>query len=113
MFLYFNNLNEYVGSSQDKMEDSDSQTSVEVLDADFAPTCSYSLTDGKAIKGEELPTYQDTAEDIATRKQEPINTSNLSYLASTDWYVTRNTETGVAIPADITQARTAARIAIK
>ena len=113
MYLYFNNSDEYVGSCTAKMGNSDGQREFEILDDDFVPNYKYSLKDGKVIQGEEYEEYQPTAEDIATRKQEPINTSNLSYLASTDWYVTRNAETGVAIPADITKARADARIAIK
>tara|TARA_R100001460_G_scaffold31597_1_gene62248 strand:+ start:885 stop:1184 length:300 start_codon:yes stop_codon:yes gene_type:complete len=31
------------------------------------------------------------------------------YLADTDWYITRNTETGAAIPSDITTKRQEAR----
>ena len=31
------------------------------------------------------------------------------YLANTDWYITRNTETGAAIPSDITTKRQEAR----
>ena len=34
------------------------------------------------------------------------------YLQSTDWYIIRNTETGEAIPADVTQKRTEARALI-
>lgn len=44
--------------------------------------------------------------------QEEINAENRAYLASTDWYVVRFAETGVAIPADILSARQAARDAI-
>lgn len=35
-----------------------------------------------------------------------------SYLASTDWYAIRESETGVDIPADIKQARADARLEI-
>ena len=44
--------------------------------------------------------------------QEIINGNSLSYLASTDWYVVRFSETGVAVPSDVTTARAAARSAI-
>ena len=37
------------------------------------------------------------------------NAEARAYLASTDWYVIRKTETGVEIPADILAARQAAR----
>ena len=44
--------------------------------------------------------------------QRLLNIGSLQYLASTDWYVTRHAETGVAVPADVTTARAAAREAI-
>jgi hypothetical protein len=37
------------------------------------------------------------------------NAAARKYLADTDWYITRNTETGVAIPSDITTKRQEAR----
>lgn len=43
---------------------------------------------------------------------EPDNEKHLAYLADTDWYVTRRSDTGVAIPVDIDEARSAAREAI-
>ena len=54
-------------------------------------------------------TYTDnTAELLA------ISESNkaLAYLASTDWYVTRFTETATAIPAGISDLRAAARLKV-
>ena len=59
------------------------------------------------------PAPEFTDAEIAANAQAVINGDSLAYLASTDWYVTRFTETGVAVPADVTQARTAARTAIK
>jgi len=44
--------------------------------------------------------------------QAPINQDALEYLKSTDWYVTRRSDTGVAIPVDIDTYRAAAREAI-
>ena len=44
--------------------------------------------------------------------QEAINTDALAYLASTDWYVIRLQETGVAVPQDILDARASARLSI-
>lgn len=40
------------------------------------------------------------------------NLSNLAYLSKTDWYVTRKSETGKAIPEDVLVKRQAARDAI-
>lgn len=44
--------------------------------------------------------------------QQVINDNARAYLASTDWYVVRFAETGVAIPQDILDARQAARNSI-
>ena len=58
------------------------------------------------------PAPEFTDAEIAANAQAVINGDSLAYLASTDWYVTRFTESGVAVPADVTQARTDARLAI-
>jgi len=47
-----------------------------------------------------------------TKEQVIINMKARAYLASTDWYVIRLTETGVAIPQEITEKREAARQSI-
>jgi len=44
--------------------------------------------------------------------QENTNHTSLGYLKETDWYAIRYAETGVAVPADISSARAAARTAI-
>ena len=49
---------------------------------------------------------------IVSIDDEPDNEKHLSYLADTDWYVIRRSDTGVAIPIDIDEARAAARAAI-
>ena len=54
------------------------------------------------------PTETFTAEEI----QATTNAVSKAYLRSTDWYITRHAETGVAVPADVTTARAAAREAI-
>ena len=56
------------------------------------------------------PEYTDA--EIAANTQAETNATSRAYLASTDWYATRKYETGVAIPADVTTAREAARSAI-
>ena len=53
-----------------------------------------------------------TAEEIAALAQAATNRQARAYLASTDWYVVRFTEVGVAVPSEITTARAAARAAI-
>jgi len=49
---------------------------------------------------------------VELTSQKVLNNESLGYLASTDWYITRHAETGVAVPADVTTARAAARAAI-
>jgi hypothetical protein len=44
--------------------------------------------------------------------QKKINQENLAYLASTDWYVIRNADSGEAVPIEISEARAAARLLI-
>ena len=44
--------------------------------------------------------------------QEQINNEARAYLATTDWYVVRFAETGLAIPQDILAARQSARNSI-
>ena len=58
------------------------------------------------------PEPEFTDAEIAVNAQASINSESLTYLASTDWYITRQAETGVAVPADITTARADARLAI-
>jgi hypothetical protein len=60
----------------------------------------------KAITEEQL------AELLAPTPEQLVEQSKAeakAYLSSTDWYVTRMSETGVAIPADILEARAKAR----
>ena len=58
------------------------------------------------------PDAQYTDAEIAANTQAELNATSQAYLASTDWYITRHAETAVAVPADVTTARAAAREAI-
>ena len=58
------------------------------------------------------PSPEFTDAEIAANAQSLVNSESLEYLKSTDWYVTRHAETGVAVPEAITLARAAARAAI-
>ena len=58
------------------------------------------------------PAPQYTDAEIAVNTQTELNETSQAYLASTDWYITRHAETAVAVPADVTTARAAAREAI-
>lgn len=51
----------------------------------------------------------ETSDITAQVEQQKINEESLAYLASTDWMIIRETETGVPCPAEIKQARQAAR----
>ena len=53
-----------------------------------------------------------TAEEIAALAQAATNRQARAYLASTDWYIVRFAESGVAVPSEITTARAAARASI-
>lgn len=52
-------------------------------------------------------------EKTAEQLQAEINTEALAYLASTDWYVVRFSETGIAIPDDVKAKRQESRDIIK
>ena len=58
------------------------------------------------------PAPEFTDAEIAANTQAETNSTSQAYLDSTDWYITRHAETGVAVPADVTTARAAAREAI-
>ena len=45
----------------------------------------------------------------AEQLQQEVNAKALAYLASTDWYVIRLQETGIAVPQDVLDARAKAR----
>jgi hypothetical protein len=61
------------------------------------------------LAGEYEVEIEDKSAQLA---QDAANAEALKYLAETDWYVSRMSETGVAIPQEITAARAAARAAI-
>ena len=49
---------------------------------------------------------------VAQERQLKINAESLAYLASTDWYVSRFSETAEPVPAEIKEARQMARDSI-
>jgi hypothetical protein len=53
-----------------------------------------------------------TETSTLTLVYEDTNEDQLQYLADTDWYVTREAETGTAMPADVSAKRAEARTAI-
>ena len=58
------------------------------------------------------PAPEHTDAEIAANTQAELTATSQAYLASTDWYITRHAETGVAVPDEITTARAAAREAV-
>ena len=58
------------------------------------------------------PDPQFTPDEIAANAQQVINGESLAYLASTDWYITRQSETDVAVPQAILTLRAEARAAV-
>lgn len=67
----------------------------------------YLLDHPDALQPEPLPP-EPSAEELRQREL----AEKLAYLASTDWYVTRYAETGVAVPSEIADKRQAARARI-
>jgi len=63
---------------------------------------------GASYDGSTFTNVQPTAEEI----QAETNATNQAYLDSTDWYASRKSDTGEAIPAEVITARAAAREAI-
>ena len=48
----------------------------------------------------------------ALNKQNILNQESRQYLTSTDWYITRQTETGVEVPSDVLTKRAEARASV-
>ena len=59
-----------------------------------------------------VPAPEFTDAEITANTQAEVNSESLAYLALTDWYITRQAETGVAVPDDVTTTRAEARLAI-
>jgi len=59
-----------------------------------------------------VKTTEMKAEETAQAKQEAINKEAKDYLASTDWYLVREMETGVPTPQEIKDARQEARLKV-
>ena len=74
----------------------------------FSMRYEHNLSTGVVTEHEDAPVIEATPAQL----QAVINNDSLAYLASTDWYVTRESETGVLVPTAVTTARAAARLAI-
>jgi hypothetical protein len=69
---------------------------------------------GKSIRPNDAgrPVLVDAPAPTAQQIQMAKNAQAREYLASTDWYVVRKMETGVEIPQDVLDTRSAARAAV-
>ena len=56
-----------------------------------------------------IRTADDIAQDERTAKADAKRAEAQAYLAETDWFVTRQVETGKAVPDDIAEKRAEAR----
>ena len=72
------------------------------------------LSDGKILSGDEAgnPILLDPPPPTEQELREAQNARARRYLASTDWYVVRFSETGEPIPEDVKQKRAEARAAV-
>jgi len=70
---------------------------------------------GKVIASDSKgrPVLQDPPKPTPEQLQEQANAEARAYLASTDWYVVRQTETGKKTPVEVTKKRQEARDSIK
>lgn len=59
-----------------------------------------------------VKTAEIKAAEAAQAEQEAVNTAARAYLASTDWYLVRELETGVPTPQEIKDARQQARLEV-
>ncbi len=56
-----------------------------------------------------IKTAADLEADALAREAEKLRAEALAYLRETDWFVTRQAETGKPIPEDVAEKRAAAR----
>ena len=84
----------------------------EVIAARVVPPADYSpdLYDIEYLPKPPYVVYErKSAALVAQERQIKVNAESLAYLASTDWYVNRFSETGKPVPVEIKEARQAAR----
>lgn len=98
----------------------------ELIHGDSAPTDCVEVSDsrfseillakeqGKVVVPDNLgnPTVSEPPEPTIEQEQRTRNESARRYLRETDWYVLRKTETGIEIPQEIIDARSAARASV-
>ena len=58
------------------------------------------------------PEPEFTEAELAKQAQEKVNADALAFLASTDWYIIRLQESGIAVPQTVLDARATARLQV-
>lgn len=88
----------------------DNKNNVYAYEIDGSQDCL--IGDKVAMTSEEIELHLNP---IKTQEQlqAEANAEALAYLASTDWYIVRKTETGVDVPSDVLAKRQEARESIK
>ena len=87
----------------------------EVIAARVIPPADYSpeLYDIEYLPKHPYVVYTRKSDSLVAQEQQlKINAESLAYLASTDWYIVRQVESGVPVPQDILDARQSARDSI-
>lgn len=54
-----------------------------------------------------------TADELRLLSEKEMSDDAVQYLSSTDWYITRQLETGIPVPEEITTLRAEARLKVK
>lgn len=87
----------------------------DVAPPEFNAETDVAVWDGKTWSIEPKPVVPEPEpiEPYVPDPQQEINEKSRAYLRDTDWYVIRFLETGIAVPTEITEARDAARDAVK
>jgi len=98
-------INVLKGSIYRLEKDDTAQQWVLVTDTTTIEKYGFTVADFTDLTPPDVPIYVDNT-------QLKINADALAYLASTDWYVVRFSETGAAIPDDIKNLRESSRNAI-
>jgi hypothetical protein len=112
MILHFTKDGTFSGASNAKIAGSDVYDFIEINDEDYKEAYAYTKDGNTAVLGDKYDVYVETPENIATQEQEAINTQAREYLSSTDWYITRQAETGTEAPADVLTKRAEARASV-
>ena len=91
----------------------DTDLNIEVSNAIWFEAQSYNkiIIDGENVRFEKVDWRTD--EEIEAEKLAQLNAEARAYLSSTDWYVSRFTETGKEIPEEVKTKRDEARLQIK